>query len=106
MRGIAKVPLMAARAQPSSAELRERLRRWMKHYWRKAEAKGLNRQEFAQSVGLSPATISNVLNDVEKPSIDSLAALHFGLGADLREMLREDPPEPESDRPKSVAPRR
>lgn len=97
---------MVVRGTPTSDELRERIRRWVKHYWRKAEAKGVNRQEFAESLYLSPPTISNVLNDMEKPGLDTLAAIHFQLGADLREVLREEPPAPESQRPESVAPKR
>lgn len=104
-RGIAKGRLMARRP-PTDGELRERIRRWVKHYWRLAEAKDVNRQEFAESLDLSPPTISNILNNQEVPGLDTLVRLHFYLGADLREMIREDPPRSESDRPESVAPKR
>lgn len=96
---------MAAKRTPTEAELRERIRAWVKYYWRKAEAKGVNRQEFADSIDLSPATISNVLNDKEVPGLDTLVRLHYHLGADLREMIREDPSEA-AKRPPSAEPGR
>lgn len=96
--GTSKVPSMKPRQQgqirpePSYLELRERLREWVKFYWRKAEERGVTRTGFAQALGLSPPTVSNVLNDNELPGFHFYSRLHFRLGADVREMMREDPP--------------
>jgi transcriptional regulator with XRE-family HTH domain len=77
--------------EPSGYELRERVRRWVRYFYGLQEPQGVSRKEFAQSLGFSAATISNVLNGIANPGIDMLTRLHFRLGADLRQMIREEP---------------
>lgn len=81
-----------AYGEPTDRELRVRIRKWVQYYWSLREPRGAMRKDYAEELGLSPATISNVLNEVEDPSIDMFAALHFRLGLNPRDLLREDPP--------------
>lgn len=78
--------------EPTDLELRIRIRKWVKHFYRPREARGVLRKEYAEELGMKPATMSNLLNEKEFPGLDTLAALHYRLGADCRELLREDPP--------------
>lgn len=78
--------------EPSVFELRVRVRKWVQYYWSLREPKGVMRKEYAAELGFSAATISNVLNEEEVPGFDMFAALHFRLGLNPRDLLREDPP--------------
>jgi transcriptional regulator with XRE-family HTH domain len=81
-----------AYGEPTDDELRIRLRKWVQYYWTLRDAKGAMKKDYAEELGLSAVTISNVLNEVTPPGLDMLAALHFRLGLHPRDLLREDPP--------------
>lgn len=78
--------------EPNDLELRVRIRKWVQYFFSLREPKGILRKDYAEELGLEPPTVSNLLNDVEWPGLDTFAALHYRLGGDPREMLREDPP--------------
>ena len=75
--------------EPTDVELRGRIRKWLRYYWRRS---GLQRQEIAQAMRFKPPTISNLLNDKEDPGLDCFVRMHFVFGADMAHMVRFDPP--------------
>ena len=75
--------------EPNDRELRDRIRRWVRHYIRH---NGWSQREFAQAMSLSEATVSNLVYNKEEPGLDTLVRMHFRLGADLTQLVRIDPP--------------
>src|SRR3954463_7120528 len=103
---VATAPTMAGRrpaafAEPSGQELKLRIAKWAQYYLRLRTEKGVSQREFADTLGVSEVTVSNIRSGKDKGGLKILYRLHFRLGADLREMVREDPPmftsEPQPD---------
>jgi biotin operon repressor len=91
------VPIVPAKrtfaaTEPTDLEVRERLRRWLVYFFTLAERRGATQKEFAEALGLSSVTISKARRGLEAPGLDMFVRMHFRLGADAREMMREDPP--------------
>lgn len=84
--------LMPDGSEPDFDELRERIRKWVQHYWLRCEAGGTDRKGFAEFLGFSPATISNLVNGRERPGLLCLSRIHFRFNRDASEMMRFDPP--------------
>jgi transcriptional regulator with XRE-family HTH domain len=82
----------AAFEEPSEYELKLRIARWAQYYLRIRTEKGVSQREFADTLGVSEVTVSNIKSGKDKGGLKTLYRLHFRLGADLREMVREDPP--------------
>ena len=80
---------MSNPAEPNAVELRSRIRRWLRYFWLES---GLQQKEIAEAMGFSKATISDLLSEKTTPGLDCLVRMHYRLGADLRRVVREDPP--------------
>lgn len=73
-------------------ELQERIRRWFQHYLRVYLAGGGDQVGFAQALGVSKPTVSDLKNERVFPGLWMFALLHLRLGAALQEMLHFEPP--------------
>lgn len=76
--------------EPTGLELRQRIARWLRYYWIES---GLSKTELGEIMDLTKVTVGNVINEKEMPGLDTLVKMHFRLGADLRRVVRDDPPE-------------
>src|SRR5436305_6915141 len=79
-------------SEPTERELKLRIAKWAQYYLHLRQEKGLSQREFADILGVSEVTVSNIKSGKDKGGLKTLFRLHYRLGADLREMVREDPP--------------
>lgn len=68
---------------------RPRLVAWLRWHQRRL---GVNRKELAQLLGCSPATVSNLLNEITPPGLDTLVRMSRALHFPVEQLLERDPP--------------
>lgn len=69
--------------------VRPRLVAWLRWHMKRL---GINRKELAQLLGTSKPTVSNLLNGVVEPGLDTLVRMKRGLDFPVEQMLERDPP--------------
>ncbi len=74
-------------------ELRSRLSAWLRYYATLYEHHYGTQTAFADALGISTATLSNVLNGRRYPGIDVAVALHRAVHVPLDLLVDTDPPE-------------
>lgn len=75
----------AADREPTVREAQERARQWIIDY---LERTGWPQVQLAEKLGVSEATITNVVKGTFLPGFKMILRLHFRLGAPLNEVLR------------------
>lgn len=83
-----EVAARKAKMDERQEEIRERLRAWVRHFVAQYGQRGL-----AEALGVSEVTISTALSKTTGPGLKCLLAMHYNLGMDLRQLVRDDPVE-------------
>lgn len=86
-------PAMSRRLTRGDEFLRNRIRAWVGRYYEEYKAEGFNQRRFAETLGISPGHLSELLSGKGSCGLDFVVSLARNVaGKNIYIVLTEDPP--------------